>query len=139
MRIQPKQRSLLEGDSTTESALFEFEKVSGHPESLARKLWSKTFEERFVLTAFLVPLIIRAIPEILVGPYPIGWDIITYYIPNSIDMASGNMSVWGVIASPPVLYLVVVPSYLLTRISLVLTFKVLGPIIYRFLCRSIFS
>ena len=37
---------------------------------------------RFALAAFLVPLFIRSIPEILVGPYPIGWDTIAFYVPN---------------------------------------------------------
>ena len=49
---------------------------------------------RFAFAAFLVPLSIRIIPEILSGPYPVGWDIIAYYIPNTIDMASGRMNVW---------------------------------------------
>jgi hypothetical protein len=34
---------------------------------------------RFALAAFLVPVFIRSIPEILVGPYPIGWDTIAFY------------------------------------------------------------
>jgi hypothetical protein len=33
----------------------------------------------FALAAFLVPVFIRSIPEILVGPYPIGWDTIAFY------------------------------------------------------------
>jgi hypothetical protein len=37
---------------------------------------------KFGLAAFLIPLFIRSIPEILVGPYPIGWDTITFYVPN---------------------------------------------------------
>jgi len=95
--------------------------------------------QRFALTAFLIPLAIRAIPEIIVGPYPIGWDIIAYYIPNSIDLASGSMNVWGVITSPPLMYAIVVPTYILTRASLVLIFKILGPILYGFLGWSIFT
>jgi hypothetical protein len=45
---------------------------------------------RFALAAFLVPLFIRSIPEILVGPYPIGWDTITFYVPNTPDWATGK-------------------------------------------------
>ena len=37
---------------------------------------------RFALAAFLTPLFIRSIPEILVGPYPIGWDSIAFYVPT---------------------------------------------------------
>src|SRR2546425_9651658 len=95
-------------------------------------------ERKFAFAAFLVPLSIRIIPEILSGQYPVGWDIIAYYIPNTIDMASGRMNVWGVITSPPVMYAIVVPAYLLTKLNLVLIFKGLGPILYGLLCWSIF-
>jgi hypothetical protein len=45
---------------------------------------------RFALAAFLIPLFIRSIPEILVGPYPIGWDTIAFYVPNTLDWAAGK-------------------------------------------------
>ncbi len=95
-------------------------------------------QHKFAFAAFLVPLTIRIIPEILSGPYPVGWDIIAYYIPNTIDMASGRMNVWGIITSAPTLYAIAVPIYMLTRVNLVLIFKVLGPILYGFLGWSIF-
>src|SRR5467141_166066 len=95
-------------------------------------------QHKLAFVAFLVPLSIRIIPEILSGQYPVGWDIIAYYIPNTIDMASGNMNLWGVITSAPVMYAIVLPAYLLTKTNLVLIFKVLGPILYGFLGWSIF-
>src|SRR5207302_4169407 len=93
---------------------------------------------KLALAAFLVPFLIRIIPEILSGPYPVGWDIIAYYIPNTIDMASGRMNLWGIITSAPTLYAIAVPAYLLTEVNLVLIFKILGPILYGFLGWSIF-
>ncbi len=45
---------------------------------------------RFALAAFLIPLTIRAIPEILAGPYPIGYDTIASYVPFMHIWASGN-------------------------------------------------
>src|SRR5690242_3391429 len=107
--------------------------------SLSTKFLRELTAQRFALAAFLIPLAIRAIPEIIVGPYPIGWDIIAYYIPNSIDLASASMNVWGVITSPPLMYAIVVPAYMLTKASLVLIFKILGPILYGFLGWSIFT
>jgi hypothetical protein len=53
---------------------------------LGREVRSK----RFALAAFLIPLFIRAIPEILVGLYPIGWGTITFYIHNPLDWATGK-------------------------------------------------
>src|SRR5690348_17562331 len=89
------------------------------PTGLLTKFLRELTTQRFALAAFLIPLAIRSIPEIIVGPYPIGWDIIGYYIPNSIDLASGHMNVWGVITSPPLMYTIVVPAYILTKASLV--------------------
>lgn len=40
-------------------------------------------EHRFGLAAFLIPLGVRAIPEIIVGPYPVGFDTVAFYVPNS--------------------------------------------------------
>ena len=95
-------------------------------------------KHKLAFAAFLVPLIMRAIPEILSGPYPVGWDIVAYYIPNAIDIASGKMNIWGMITSPPVMYAIVVPTYIMTRANLVLIFKILGPILYGLLGWSIF-
>src|SRR5260370_22609015 len=95
-------------------------------------------QHRLELAAFLVPLSIRIMPEILSGPYRVGWDIVAYYIPNAIDIASGRMNVWGMITSPPVMYAIVVPVYWLNRANPALIFKVLGPILYGLLGWSIF-
>ncbi|HEY4823050.1 MAG TPA: hypothetical protein VIH83_05130 [Candidatus Bathyarchaeia archaeon] len=48
-------------------------------------------EHRFGLAAFLIPLMVRAIPEILVGPYPVGFDTIAFYVPNTLDWAMGKI------------------------------------------------
>src|SRR2546425_3270962 len=106
--------------------------------TLALRFLGLIRRHKLALAAFLVPLGIRIIPEILSGQYPVGWDIIAYYIPNTIDMASGRMRVWEIIASPPVMYAIVVPAYLLTKTNSVLIFKVLGPILYGLLGWSIF-
>jgi hypothetical protein len=95
-------------------------------------------KHKLALAAFLLPLTIRTIPEILSGLYPVGWDIIAYYIPNTIDMAAGRMNPWEIVASAPTLYAIAVPIYLLTKTNLVFIFKTLGPILYGFLGWSIF-
>ncbi len=38
---------------------------------------------RFGLAAFLIPLGIRAVPEVIVGPYPVGFDTIAFFVPNA--------------------------------------------------------
>jgi hypothetical protein len=114
--------------------------AQGFPSTGRRMKLLEAFRRyKFVFAAFLIPLGIRAIPEIIVGPYPIGWDIIAYYIPNSLDLASGSMNVWGIITSPPLMYAIILPAHVLTRVSLVWILKILGPILYGFLGLSILT
>jgi len=93
---------------------------------------------KFALAAFLLPFTVRAIPEVIAGPYPIGWDIIAFYVPNTLDMAAGRMGVWGILGSGPLMYSFIVPIYLLTRINPILLFKVAGPVLFGVLCWSVF-
>src|SRR3989442_12692053 len=90
------------------------------PESLGRLLRSK----RFALAAFLIPVFIRSIPEILVGPYPIGYDTIAYYVPNTLDWAAGHVGVWQVLGTSSLMYLFTVPLYEISRIDPILIYKV---------------
>ncbi len=60
---------------------------------------------RFGLAAFLIPLGIRAIPEIIVGQYPVGWDTIAFYVPNTLDWAAGKASVLQMLGTAPLMYM----------------------------------
>src|SRR5438093_7365433 len=93
---------------------------------------------KFALAAFLLPFTVRAIPEVIAGPYPIGWDTIAFYVPNTLDMAAGRMSIWGILGSGPLMYSFIVPIYVLTRINPILLFKVAGPVLFGVLCWSVF-
>src|SRR2546425_4130230 len=59
---------------------------------------------KFALAAFLLPFTVRAIPEVIAGPYPIGWDIIAFYVPTTPDMAAGKLGGSGVLASATPMY-----------------------------------
>ncbi len=52
------------------------------------------YHYRFGLAAFLIPLIARAIPEIIVGPYAVGFDTIAFYVPRTPD-PSGVMHIFS--------------------------------------------
>ena len=52
------------------------------------KLLEAFMKRKFLFAAFLIPLSIRAIPEIIAGPYPIGFDPINYYIPMMLSRPS---------------------------------------------------
>src|SRR5438552_9173002 len=105
---------------------FGREKIGRIAEWLGRTVSSY----RFALAAFLVPVFIRSIPEILVGPYPIGWDTIAFYVPNTQDWAAGKAGFTEILGTAPLMYLISVPVYLLSRVNPVWIFKIMGPILY---------
>ena len=38
----------------------------------------------FLFLAFFVPIVVRIIPEILMGSYVVGFDTLAYYVPNTL-------------------------------------------------------
>lgn len=94
------------------------------------KLQRAIQEHRFGLAAFLIPLSIRAVPEILVGPYPVGFDTIAFYVPNTLDWAAGKVGLLPMLGMAPLMYAISVPIHLLLKVDPVWIFKFLGPIFY---------
>jgi len=94
------------------------------------KLLEDLRKYKFAFTAFLIPLGIRGIPEILVGPYPVGWDTIAFYVPNTLDWAAGKAGIAEIVGTAPLMYMISVPIYLLSRVNPVWIFKIMGPILY---------
>jgi len=104
-----------------------------------QRLLSKAVQAHtFALVAFLIPLGIRAFPEILVGPYPIGWDTIAFYVPNTLDWAAGKAGFAEILGTAPLMYMISVPVYLLSRVNPVWIFKIMGPILYGTMIWSLF-
>ena len=93
---------------------------------------------RFALVAFLLPFGIRAIPEIASGQYPVGWDTISFYVPSTLDWAAGKDSLLFMLGEAPLIYAISVPAKLLS-VDPVMTFKVMGPMLYGTLCLSLFK
>ncbi len=85
---------------------------------------------RFALVALLIPVGIRAVPEILVGPYPVGWDTIAFYVPNTLDWAAGKVGWMAMLGTAPLMYMISVPVYLLLSVNPVWIFKIMGPLLY---------
>ena len=70
----------------TESQREEDSKAESHESHKTRALLARTVERnRFAIATFLIPLTIRAIPEIITGPYPIGRDVVAV-----VDYYSGR-------------------------------------------------
>jgi hypothetical protein len=121
--MTPQQRTKEDPRGTTG---FDMKRLEEIPETLGRAIRSY----RFALAAFLVPVFIRSIPEILVGPYPIGWDTIAFYVPNTLDWAAGKADFTTILGTAPLMYMISVPVYILTRVNPVWIFKIMGPILY---------
>jgi hypothetical protein len=87
--------------------------------------------------AFTIPFIVRAIPEILMGPYIVGFDTLGYYVPNTLSYLRSGINPWAFIADAPFIYL---PLLGLTSIgaSIVVTLKVLAPLLLGFLGLSVY-
>jgi hypothetical protein len=113
---------------------FELERMGEIPLLFGKAIRSY----RFALAAFLIPLLIRSIPEILVGPYPIGWDTIAFYVPNTLDWAAGKAGFTEILGTAPLMYMISVPVYWISRVNPVWIFKIMGPILYGTMIWSLF-
>jgi len=105
---------------------------------LVETLKSRIREHKFALVAFLIPLGIRAIPEIIVGSFPLGFDTISFYVPYTLDWAAGKTGAMTMLGMAPLIYMISVPLYLLLRVNPVWIFKVMGPVLYGCMIWSLF-
>jgi hypothetical protein len=91
----------------------------------------------FALLAFLVPFLVRFIPEVMMGPYLVGFDTIAHYLPTTLLWMHGDLTLEGFIATAPLLYVL---STALTCLSgnVVVALKVIAPLLLGFLGLSMY-
>ena len=82
----------------------------------------------FAFSAFAVPFLVRAIPELLMGQYLVGFDPMGYYVPNTLLWLRNGVSFGELIASAPLFYLILMG---LTSVGapILVSLKILGPLI----------
>ncbi len=97
---------------------------------LHRRSWIALRDHKFALAAFAVPLAIRAVPEILAGPYPIGYDTIASYVPIMHYWVSGNLGPFNPTIGGWLLFAMLGVTYQLTRLDPIVIVKAIGPILY---------
>ena len=86
----------------------------------------------FPVLAFLIPLIMRAIPEILMSPFIVGFDTLGYYVPNTLTWLNHGVGVWNFLAVAPFFYaLLMGVTYI--GVPIVASLKVLSPLLLGFL------
>ena len=97
------------------------------------KLWLKSNESLvFPFLAFIIPLIVRAIPEIIMGPYVVGFDTLAYYVPNTLTWSTRGVSFWFFIAQAPFLYALLM-GVTSVGVPIVMSLKILSPLLLGFL------
>jgi hypothetical protein len=90
----------------------------------------------FPLMAFLTPLVIRFIPELIMGPYVVGFDTLAYYIPNTLVWMKG-VTFWNFMAIAPFFYVLLMGSTSI-GVPIVASLKVMAPLLLGFLGLSVF-
>jgi hypothetical protein len=93
--------------------------------------------EAFPLLAFLIPLVVRAIPEILMGPYVVGFDTLGYYVPNTLVWLQDSVGFWSFVAVAPVLYVLLMGATSI-GVPIVTSLKVMAPLLLGFLGLAVY-
>jgi hypothetical protein len=92
----------------------------------------------FLFLAFVIPLVVRAIPEILMGPYIVGFDTLGFYVPNTLLWLHGGINLWNYLATAPLFYTIFM-SIVGAGGSPVLVLKIISPLLLGFLGLSIYA
>ncbi len=92
----------------------------------------------FPVLAFVIPLAVRTIPEILMGPYILGFDTLGFYVPNTLLWLHNGINLWGFLAVAPLFYMIFL-SIVAAGGSPVFVLKIISPLLLGFLGLSIFA
>ena len=82
----------------------------------------------FLLLAFFVPLVMRVIPEVLMGSYVVGFDTLAYYVPNTLVWLKDGIGFWNFLAMAPFLY-VLLMGVTAAGVPIVASLKILSPLL----------
>ena len=92
-------------------------------------MFSFSFKPRvFLFLAFFVPLVVRVIPEVLMGSFVVGFDTLAYYVPNTTIWLQNGVGFWSFLAVSPFLY-VLLMGVTAVGVPIVVSLKVLAPLL----------
>ena len=80
-------------------------------------------EKYAILVVFALCIVLRAVPELVAYPYPIGYDVINYYIPNVTNFEDN----WDIISKQYPLYVTFL--YLLSTFTGLSAYSVVAAVI----------
>jgi hypothetical protein len=109
-------------------------------ESIVTKVETFQFIDRskiFLLLSFLIPIGLRAVPEILMGHFVVGFDPLGYYIPYTLTWLREGVSLWPFLGAAPLLYLLMI-GITWIGVPIVFSLKVMSPLLLGFLGLAIF-
>src|SRR5450759_1624579 len=92
----------------------------------------------FPFLAFAVPLLLRTIPEVLMGPYAVGFDTIGHYVPTTLLWLRGDVTFLSFIGTAPLFYSIIISMVSLGG-SLVIVLKAVSVAFQGFLGLSIYA
>jgi len=103
------------------------------------KDWIKRYQNVFFpFLAFFIPFVVRAIPELIMGSYVIGFDTMGYYVQNTLLWLHNGINWWGFLATSPLFYAFFV-SIVAAGGPSVLVLKIVSPLLLGFLGLSIYQ
>jgi hypothetical protein len=91
----------------------------------------------FPFLAFFVPLLFRAIPELLMSPYLVGFDTIAHYVPTTLLFLRGDLPFVSFFGTAPLFYSIII-SLVFSGGSLVAIIKVVSVVLEGLLGLSIY-
>ena len=84
------------------------------------------------MIAFLIPAIVRFIPELLMGPFVTGFDVLAYYVPNTLLWLKDGVGFLNLLAVAPFFYLLLM-GITSVGVPIVLSLKLISPLLLGFL------
>jgi hypothetical protein len=102
------------------------------------RFWLKPRESfLFPFLAFTIPLVVRTIPEVLMGPFVVGFDTLGYYVPNTLVWLTSGVNFWFFVATAPFLYIMLM-GVTSIGVPIVMSLKVMSPLLLGFLGLTVY-
>ena len=92
----------------------------------------------FPSLAFLVPLLVRVVPELLMSPFVVGFDTISYYVPVVVKWVGGGVDFFQAMAHAPLFYVLLV-ALAFAGVPVTVSLKVVPPVLLGFLGLAVFA
>lgn len=86
----------------------------------------------FLLLAFVIPILVRAIPEIIMGSFLVGFDTIAYYVPFTMITLEKGVNLLTLLGVAPMMYIILI-GIASVGLPLILSLKVFSCLLLGFL------